>query len=191
MQSLDRRLSQEALSALPVGDILWVALVAVSSIVFSLALACATPFAAIAAVAATRMRRRDAFSLVAVTWFSNQAVGYLVLGYPRTWDSFAWGGAIGLAAGLATFAAMAATLRLRVTLLPLATPFLAAFLSYEVVLFAMTAILPSGAAAFSIASVCKILAINLSALAVLLILHRLAAAIGLIAALPQLSANRA
>jgi precorrin-6A synthase len=37
-------------------------------------------------------------ALVAVAWLANRTVGYLVLGYPRTWVSFAWGAPIGIAA---------------------------------------------------------------------------------------------
>lgn len=83
------------------GSVVWITLVSVSSILFSLALACATPFAAIAAIAGIWMTARNAFVLTFAAWLANQIVGYLLLGYPTTWDSFAWGFAIGLAAMLA------------------------------------------------------------------------------------------
>ncbi|MER9657689.1 hypothetical protein NKJ26_30315 [Mesorhizobium sp. M0152] len=84
----------------------WVVLVVALSIVFSLALACATPFAAIATVAGANMSRRGALLLTSIAWLANQAVGYVFLGYPTTWDSFAWGAAIGIAAALATGAVL-------------------------------------------------------------------------------------
>jgi hypothetical protein len=85
---------------------IWIAVVATSSALFSLALACATPFAAIATIAGTRMPTRLALTLTTVAWLVNQSVGYFLLGYPRTWDSFAWGAAIGLAALLAVGAVL-------------------------------------------------------------------------------------
>jgi hypothetical protein len=167
------------------GTALWTAIVAGSSVLFSLALACATPFAAIAALAGTKMRPRAALALTGFAWLANQAVGYLVLGYPRTWDSFAWGAAIGLAALLATAAALALRERLRSAVITIACGFVAAFLVYETVLFSASAVLPSGDEAFSLAVVAEILRINVLALAGLLILERLAVATGLLAAAPE------
>jgi hypothetical protein len=43
------------------------------------------------------MRKREAFALTGANWFANQIIGYGCLHYPRTWDSFAWGAAIGIA----------------------------------------------------------------------------------------------
>lgn len=157
----------------------WIAVVAASSVIFSLALACATPFAALATIAGTRTARGPALATIAVAWLANQAVGYLVLGYPRTWDSFAWGAAIGAAAILATVAVLA--IRYRGGSLPTATAvgFATAFLVYEGALFASTAVLPSGPGAFAPQVVLQILWTNVLALAGLLLLHRLATAIGL------------
>jgi hypothetical protein len=73
----------------------WIALLGSSSVLFSFALACATPFAALAAIAGTRMPRHWALMLVGFAWAANQTIGYSILGYPRTTDSFGWGVAIG------------------------------------------------------------------------------------------------
>lgn len=156
----------------------WVVLVAALGIVFSLGLACATPFAAIAAVAAANMRRRGALMLTGAAWLANQAVGYLALGYPRTWDSFGWGLAIGIAAALATWAASLSRGRTRLGRLAPVAGFAAAFAAYELVLFAATAVLPSGDEAFSLPIIAQILWTNVLAFAGLEALHRLALSVG-------------
>ena len=69
----------------------WIALLTVATIAGSLVFACATPFPALAALAALHMSRRDAFALTAVIWGANQIIGYGLLHYPQTWDSVAWG----------------------------------------------------------------------------------------------------
>lgn len=165
----------------PARDAIWIALVAGSSVLFSLALACATPFAAIAAIAGIKMSRRDALILVAIAWLANQAVGYLVLGYPQTWDSFAWGAAIGIAAVLATFGVIEIKHRWGSAVTAVLISFLAAFAIYEGVLFTATAVLPSGEEAFSLAIVGRIFWVNVIAFAGLLALHRVAVVIGLLA----------
>jgi len=69
----------------------WITLLTIASVLFSFALTCATPFPALASLAALHMNRRDAFALIGVSWLANQIVGYGFLHYPQTWDSFAWG----------------------------------------------------------------------------------------------------
>jgi len=69
-----------------------------AAILFSFAFACATPFPALTALAALHLRRSDALALTGIAWVANQAIGYGLLGYPQTWDSFAWGGVIGVSA---------------------------------------------------------------------------------------------
>lgn len=164
---------------------IWISLVASSSVIFSFALACATPFAALAAIAGSKMSRRDALILLAVVWLANQAIGYLALGYPRTWDSFAWGAAVGIAALLSTFAAREITPWLGPAIVGGAAAFLAAFAIYEGVLFAATAVLPSGEEAFSLPLMAWIFGINVLAFAGLLAIHRGAIAIGLLAPTPE------
>jgi hypothetical protein len=166
---------------------IWIGLVAGSSILFSLALACATPVAALTAIAGLKMSRRAALVLVMAAWAANQAVGYLVLGYPTTWDSFAWGAVIGVAAVLATLMVSEIAGRQGWLIIGVIAGFLAAFLVYEATLFAATALLPSGAEAFSLPVVSRILWINALALAGLLALHRLAMVVGLLASSPAIT----
>lgn len=108
-------------------------------------------------------------------------VGHLLLGYPRTWDSLAWGAMIGVAAALATLVAGEAARRTGSIMTGLILALLAAFVVYELTLFAATAALPSGAGAFSPAVIGQIFLVNVLALAGLATLHSLAVAIGLLA----------
>lgn len=151
---------------------IWSVLVIGSAVFFSLALACATPFAALATVTGFRMARRDALILVALAWLANQFVGYLILGYPQTWDSFGWGAVIGIAAASATFVASKSPRWPRAMVGSIVFAFLGAFLAYEGTLFAATVILPSSEEAFSLPIVMRIFEINGLAFAGLLVLHR-------------------
>jgi hypothetical protein len=90
---------------------LWVALLTAASTATTLALACATPFPALAALAAVHMRRRDGVALMLLVWLASQGVGFFLLGYPRDGSTLAWGFALGTAAvgsALAGYAAVQA-----------------------------------------------------------------------------------
>ena len=86
------------------GTRIWVGLLAATSAATTLALACATPFSALAAVAATRMSARAGFALMGLAWAVSQAIGFCVLDYPHDPRTLAWGFAI-LTAALASVAA--------------------------------------------------------------------------------------
>jgi hypothetical protein len=62
----------------------WGALLAAATITASFVFACATPFAALAALAALHMGRRDAFLFTGIAWAANQAIDYGFLHYPRS-----------------------------------------------------------------------------------------------------------
>jgi hypothetical protein len=159
----------------------WIGLLTGGSVLFSLALACAMPFAALVSLAALNMSRRDAIVLTATVWLANQAVGFGTLHYPHTWSTYGWGLAIGVAALLALPAASVAGARLaRGGIAALAAAFVAAFVTYEVVLFIVSFVLPGGSAAFSWPVIGWILETNLFALIGLLALDRAAVTIGLI-----------
>ena len=158
-------------------QLIWAAAVSGASILFSLALACATPFAAIATAAGANMSRRGALLLTGMAWLANQGVGYLVLGYPTTWDSFAWGGAIGVAAALATGAVLLLREKVQSGISTVVAGFVLAFVVYEFVLFAATALLPSGEEAFSLDVIVQILWPNVLALVGLVVLHRIAVSV--------------
>lgn len=161
---------------------LWGVVVLVGSVGFSFVFACATPFAALATLAALNMPRRDVFTVVGCAWLANQVIGYGLLGYPQTWDSFAWGGAIGLGAGLGAWAAAVAADRMgAVGKGPaIVVAFVAACVAYQAVMFVSGLVLPGGD--FSLAIIQTVLMINAGALVGLLVVHRIAVAIGLVAA---------
>ncbi|MGH7349960.1 MAG: hypothetical protein ACREI6_08070 [Candidatus Rokuibacteriota bacterium] len=161
---------------------LWILLLTAASVFVTLGMACATPFAALATLAALHMSRRDALLLIGVAWIADQAVGYGLLQYPRALSSFAWGVTLGVAAFLALIAAcaLAGRFRARGNVTAGAAAFAGAFIAYQAVLVIAAAVLPNGSEAFSAPIVGFVLRVNLLSLAGLLILHRLALRIGLV-----------
>ncbi len=115
---------------------LWPVLLAAAAVGGSLAFACITPFAVLAALAAETQRPRAALGTLALIWAANQAVGFAFLDYPRDASTLMWGLAILVAALLATSAASFVVARLnhmrRWQRLGLA--FLAAFAVYQLAL---------------------------------------------------------
>lgn len=83
---------------------LWIMLLTLASTAGTLLLACATPFTALAALAATQMRLRDGIALTLAAWAASQAVGFCVLGYPRDPATVAWAATLAAAAVTATIA---------------------------------------------------------------------------------------
>lgn len=122
-------------SSAPVQNI-WAGVLATSSVLGSLALACMFPFAAIATLLAATLPFRKALAWMGAAWFTNQLVGYLVLGYPQTANSFGHGLAIGVTA-LATLwvAKKVFTLRGDQSLVTSVIAFGAAFVAFETLLF--------------------------------------------------------
>jgi len=158
---------------------LWILLLTAASVFVTLGMACGTPFAALATLAALHMSRRDGLALIGIAWLADQAVGYGLHGYPRTANSVAWGVILGVGALMALLAAQALADRVRERGAVVAA-FAGAFVAYQAVLVAATAGLASGAEAFSLPVVAWVLRVNLLSLGGLLILHRLAVWIGLV-----------
>jgi hypothetical protein len=159
---------------------LWIALLVVASIVFSLGFACAVPLAAFAAIAALTLSRRDAFSLVGAVWLANQIAGFAVHLYPVTASTLAWGGGLGAVALLSTLAAQWVKDHLARSLMVAAiAAFLAAFAVYEGSLFAISLALTSGVSDYAPSIVGRIFAINTAAFAALFLVHRLGVFAGL------------
>lgn len=86
------------------GALLWILLLSAASVGTSWAFACAAPVAALAALAATRMSKRDGIALMLVAWVASQAVGFMIHHYPRDPKTLLWGVAIGTA-GIASLVA--------------------------------------------------------------------------------------
>lgn len=163
---------------------LWIALLAAASVLLSFRLSCATPFAALAALAAIHMKRNEGFALVGLAWALNQIVGFGFLGYPHDAQSYAWGAAIGVAA-LATFAAASAVApRLahlgRYTMM--AGTLAVAFVVYQIAIYAPAAVLPSSELAYSWPIIGQIALVNALVFPALLLAHRGAEMLGLTAA---------
>src|SRR3978361_2208945 len=77
-------------------------LLTVSCALASFALACATPFAAFAVVAAATLSLRPALSVVTGAWLVNQTIGFAVPHYPIDASTIAWVLVIGATALIAT-----------------------------------------------------------------------------------------
>jgi len=125
-------------------------LLVISCALASFALACATPFAAFAVVAAATLSLRPALLVVTGAWLVNQAIGFGALHYPVDASTIAWGFVIGAAALAATAAsslALRGVPRMRWPL-ALGLALVCAYASYELVLLAATAFL-GGAEAFA------------------------------------------
>jgi hypothetical protein len=127
----------------------------------SLAFACATPFAAFAALAGAMLPLSAALPVVVAAWIVNQAIGFGALGYPMEMNTLLWGLAIGVAA-LAATAVSAQAARLGSTagrIAALGAALVAAYATYEIVLFAFTPVLGDGGA-FSPAIVARLGVLN-------------------------------
>jgi len=113
----------------------WPAAVAFATLAGTLATSCMMPLVALAAsISATMPGRRGASTLFAA-WAGNQLLGFWLLNYPATAYTFAWGGALLGAAGIAWLVAGAVVGgRGELVASRLAAGFVAAFLAYEAVL---------------------------------------------------------
>jgi hypothetical protein len=139
------------------------ALLTISCALASFALACATPFAAFAVIAAAMLPLRPALLVVTGAWLVNQSIGFGALHYPINARTIAWGFVIG-AAALAATAVSAAVLRAlpsNRTPLVLSLTLVCAYGAYEIALFAATPFL-GGAGAFTMAIVVRLGLSNLA-----------------------------
>jgi len=162
--------------------LLWIGLLTAASVVMSGVYACATPFAALGALAALDSNRWDGLLLIAVVWLANQIVGFGFLGYPHELQAYGWGIAI-LSAAVIGFLAARALVTALVPVNALATvggAFLIAFVGYQLGLYAATFVLPSSSGAFSYAVVRYVATVNAVAFIALLALHWLASMVGLV-----------
>jgi hypothetical protein len=117
-------------------SILWIVLLTAASTVTTLVLACATPFPALAALAATQMRRRDGIALMLAAWAVSQAVGFGALHYPHDASTLAWAVALGMAAIVSVFAAGWISDRIPASgpIVRLAAAFMAASIAFKLVI---------------------------------------------------------
>lgn len=157
----------------------WIAALIIGSVILSGKFSCATPFAALAALAALDFNRKEGLLVVLAVWLANQFVGFAFLGYPHEATTYAWGLAIGLAALASYVAARAVSTKLPNANLAIvcAASLAAAFIAYEAVLFAATALL-SDDGTFSTQIILQIGAVNLVAFVALVLVRRLIAMSG-------------
>jgi hypothetical protein len=158
----------------------WGGMLTVVTVASTLAVACGTPFAALATLAALFLPRRDAFALILVNWLANQAIGFGLLHYPLNGDSYQAGMSLGIAALLSTLVAMLAQSALRNVAAAVRAigSFAVAFVTYEAAFFILS---PAGNRAdFAVPVVLYILYVNAIAFVALLLLQTTAAALGFI-----------
>jgi hypothetical protein len=159
----------------------WLVFLVVAVSGFSLVFACATPFAAFGVLAAMTLSRADAIRITVALWLANQVVGYAVLGYPRTVNSFCWGLAIGVAAALSTLVARQIVSRLRAArgFTRTAAALGGAFVAYEAALLTFAVAGLGGTSSFAVPIVGRIFVLNAAAVAGGYALHRIGIAIGI------------
>lgn len=120
---------------------LWIILLTAASTVTTLALACATPFPALAALAAMHMRRRNGLTLMALAWGASQATGFFILHYAIKDTTLGWASGLfvaAMASGLGAYAALK-HLEGRPPALRLGTAYVAAFAAFKLVIAAFAA----------------------------------------------------
>lgn len=158
----------------------WLAALVLAVSAFSLAFACATPFAAFAAMAALTVSRGDALRLTLTLWLLDQAIGFGIHGYAPTGNALGWGAAMGAAALLATVAAWAIASRApSQPTVRTALAFAGAFAVYEAALLAVAVAGLGGVENFAPRIVAEILFVNLVALVGLAVLNRVGELTGL------------
>lgn len=160
---------------------IWMAVLVAAAILFSVALACGMPFAALGALAALTLAPRDAAYLVGLGWLANQAIGFGFLGYPLDMLTLAWGLALGLSALAAAAAAMLALRRVAACgdAIRFSVTFLAAWAGQQGTVFAASLVLGGTATAFAPAVIWFIFWTNALAFAVLVGVQLIGARAGL------------
>ena len=160
---------------------LWLATLVVATFAFTLVFACAAPFAAFGAAAALTLSRRDALLVTVALWLANQLTGFIVLGYPWTLNSLAWGPAIGIAAVLGSLAALWTVRRLAGTsdIVRVLAAFVLAFCVYEVAIFVASAAGLGAIEMYAPAILGRVFLTNVFVLVALYALNRLGATLGL------------
>lgn len=163
---------------------LWILLLTLASTATTLVLACATPFPALAALAAVHMHRGDGVKLMGAAWFASQAVGFLILDYPHGLSTFGW--AVGLAfaaigSALGAYAALARTAA-RSLAVRLAVAYVAGFVAFKAIVLVFALGLGGVASTIDPAIVARQFVRNGAILVGLLAIYHALVAVGLPAA---------
>lgn len=165
---------------------LWIVLLTAASTATTLALACATPFAALAALAAVHMRRQDGVMLVVIAWLASQVVGFGIHHYPHDAKTIAWAFGIGAAA---VASALGAHLALRdwPFAVRLTLALVAAFVAYNAVLAICALVLGGVTTTLDPINLARQFTRNAAVLVGLLAFYRVLLALGLPAARKRLA----
>lgn len=162
-----------------------------AAMLYSFALACGMPFAALGALAAVALPHREAFATAVLGWLANQLVGFGFLGYPTDPSTLAWGTVLGISA-LAAVAAARATYGVAARwpmVARAALAFIAALLAQQAVVYAASWPQPSHPSAFSLPVLWQIGWTNALAFVALGLLYRLGAVVGLAPSAPRQAAG--
>jgi hypothetical protein len=171
-------------------EFIWLILLLLSSLVFTLGFSCATPLAAFGAIAAVAFSRRDALVLCGAVWFVNQIVGYAILRYPWSVTSVSWGLVLCGATIIASLSSGWINRHSKIPyLLRLVAAFITAFAVFEIALYAVALFVLGGVQDFTAGIVVRIFAINGGAFIGLLAVHWLAVSVGFIPAVVEARAN--
>jgi hypothetical protein len=159
---------------------LWLGLLIAASAALTTVYTCITPFAALAVVAAMTLSRRQALLCTVAVWLANQVVGFGVLHYPWTAQTFAWGLAIGVVSVFGTLAAQWSVRRLGSFRSPAQTvaAFASAFAVYQLALYAVAVPILGGPGTFALRIIGQVLLVNAVTPVGLVGLHQVVAVAG-------------
>lgn len=130
---------------------LWIGLMTLASTVTTLVLACATPFPALAALAALYARRTEGVILMIAAWAASQVIGFFMLDYRGDAGNLGWSVCLAGAAISGLFAARLVLRRLEnaADLLRFAGAYVAAYIGFKAIVLMGAIILNDGWAAFT------------------------------------------
>jgi hypothetical protein len=182
-KEIEMRISENSPKNSSVKTGLWLILLTTASVLTTFALACATPVAAFAALAALHMKRAEAMLLMGVVWLASQCVGFGYLHYPYTAGTIAWGGAL-LISALVTMEGAAFVTR-RMASAPdavrAAGALGAAMVVFKAAIYLFGMELGGNASAFKLSVVTNFVWTNALTFVVLLVLYQVGVAVGLVA----------
>lgn len=164
--------------------LLWLAFLIVATIGLSAAFKCAMPFAALAAMAALTLPRKETIAFIMTAWAANQFVGFAFLGYPTDSMTLQWGAIMGVCAFMSAIAAsfMAKHSEGHAAITGIAVTFIAAFIGFQGTLLLGNLYMLGGLEAFTLASKIYIAKLNIAALVGLWLVNRIAAKAGVLPA---------
>lgn len=130
---------------------LWIGAMIAASTVTTLVLACATPYPALAALAALHARRAEGIALVVAAWIAAHITSFGLLHFSVDATNIAWGAAVGIAAIGSLIAAdvTAKAMPNANYVARLSAGYVAAYIGFKAVVLLSVLALDSGWAAFT------------------------------------------